>query len=65
MFCGFQCINLTKISYDYFNGFRIVMEKPSYPIKFGAHLQTNLKEYEHYVGHLVDVEPEAEHKDGI
>ena len=41
------------------------MEKPSYPIKFGAHLQTNLKEYEHYVGHLVDVEPEAQHKDGI
>ena len=65
MFCGFQCINLAKINYDYFNGFRIVMEKPQYPCKFGAHLQTNLKEYEHYVGHLVDVHPESKPADGI
>ena len=57
MFCGFQCINLVKLNYDYFNGFRITMEKPQYPCKFGAHIQTSLKEYEHYAGHLVDTTP--------
>jgi hypothetical protein len=31
------------------------MIKPKYPVKFGVFIQTNLKEYEHFVGHIVDV----------
>lgn len=64
VFSGFRCINLVQKSYEYFNGFRIVMIKPKYPVKFGVYIQTNLKEYEHFVGHIVDVagpsEPQSE-----
>ena len=58
MFCGFQCINLAKVTYEHFNGFRIRMEKPKHPCKFGVYIQTNLKEYEHFVGHIVDTTPQ-------
>ena len=54
MFGGFQCINLVTKDFDYFNGFRITMRRPEYPCKFGIYLSTNLKEYEHFVAHLVD-----------
>ena len=35
--------------------FKLVMIKPQYPVKFGVYIQTSLKEYEHFVGHIVDV----------
>ena len=64
MFSGFECVNLFKINYEYFNGFRIRMEKPSYPCKFGVYIQTNLKEYEHFVGHLSDTNQSSSRNDG-
>ena len=54
MFSGFQCLNLVYRDYDIYNGFRITMRKPQFPCKFGAHINTGISEYEHYVGHLVD-----------
>lgn len=30
------------------------MRRPAYPCKFGVHVNTAIKEYEHFVGHLVD-----------
>lgn len=54
MFSGFECLNLVKQQFDYFNGFRITMRKPAYPCKFGVHINTAIKEYEHFVGHLLD-----------
>jgi hypothetical protein len=58
MFGGFKCINLVIKQFEYFNGFRITMMQPSYPVKFGAYIETSLKEYEHFVGHLVDTSSE-------
>ena len=60
MFSGWSCINLITKEFDYFNGFRITMRRPEYPCKFGVYLATNLKEYEHFVAHLVDVAPTVE-----
>ena len=54
MFSGFRCINLVKTWFDNCNGFRIKMRRPTYPVKFGVYLQTNLKEYEHYTAYLLD-----------
>ena len=31
------------------------MIKPKYLVKFGVYIQTNLKEFEHFVGHIVDI----------
>jgi hypothetical protein len=59
MFSGFKCMNIVKHNYDYFNGFRITMRRPIYPCKFGIYMQTNLKEYEHYVGHILDTGPSS------
>ena len=56
MFCGYRCINLIQKSFDYFNGFRILMKRPKHPLKFGVYIQTNLKEYEHFVAHIVDTD---------
>jgi hypothetical protein len=58
MFGGFRCINLVLKQYEYFNGFRITMMQPTFPVKFGCWLETNLKEYEHFVGHIVDTTSE-------
>jgi hypothetical protein len=60
MFGGFSSINLVTKDFDYFNGFRITMRQPEYPCKLGVFLSTNLKEYEHFVAHLVDVAPPVE-----
>lgn len=30
------------------------MAKPMFPVKFGLFLKTSLKEYEHFVAHIVD-----------
>ena len=30
------------------------MRRPNFPCKFGIHINTSLKEYEHFVGHLLD-----------
>lgn len=63
MFSGFQCIDLIRKQFDYYNGFRILMRKPTYPCKLGVHVCTNLNEYEYFVGHLIDIDssdnPEA------
>ena len=47
-------MNIVKSNYDNFNGFRITMRRPAYPVKFGIYLMTNLREYEHFVGHILD-----------
>jgi hypothetical protein len=54
MFCGFRCLNLIQKNYEYFNGFRIQMRQPKHPVKFGVYVSTSLKEYEHFVAHIVD-----------
>ena len=54
MFCGFRCINLMQKNFEYFNGFRVVMRRPQHPVKLGVYLETSLKEYEHFVAHIVD-----------
>jgi hypothetical protein len=56
VFSGFRCINLVQRNFEYFNGFRIVMVRPTYPVKFGVYIQTSLKEFEHFSAHIVDVE---------
>lgn len=60
LFSGIRCLNLVQKSFEYFNGFRIVMLRPNHPIKFGVYIQTSLKEYEHFVGHIVDTEGSSE-----
>ena len=55
MFSGFQCLNLVQRNFDWFNGFRITMRRPEHPCKFGVHINTSVAEYEHFVGHLVDL----------
>ena len=35
------------------------MRRPTYPCKFGAHINTAVSEYEHFVGHLLDVVPQG------
>jgi len=54
MFCGFRCINLIQKNFEYFNGFRVVMRRPTHPMKLGVYIQTSLREYEHFVAHIVD-----------
>jgi len=36
------------------------MLRPNFPVKFGVYLKTSLKEYEHFVAHIVDTSAEAE-----
>ena len=60
MYCGFTCLSLVRQQFDVYNGFRITMRKPRYPCKFGVHLNTAIREFEHFVGHLVDTDPSAE-----
>jgi hypothetical protein len=54
LFSGFRCLNLVKQNFEHFNGFRITLIRPRYPLKFGVYLKTSLKEYEHFVAHIVD-----------
>ena len=35
------------------------MRQPCYPCKFGVHINTAISEYEHFIGHLVDTEPDS------
>ena len=35
------------------------MRQPSHSCKFGVHLNTGIREYEHFVAHLVDTTPET------
>lgn len=30
------------------------MRKPQYPLKVGIYVQTMFREYEHFIGHIVD-----------
>lgn len=55
VYSGFSCLNLVKKEFEFFNGFRVTMEQPTYPVKFGVYLESNLKEYEHFVGHILDI----------
>jgi hypothetical protein len=56
MFCGFQCQNLSLVQFENWNGLRFTMRKPMYPCKVGLILRTGLNEYDHYVGHILDVD---------
>lgn len=58
MFGGFQCLDLVRRNFDNFNGIRITMRQPQHPLKFGIYMQTSMREYEHFVGHVVDTHPE-------
>ena len=49
-----------KKSYDLFNGFRVVMRRPQHPVKLGVYIETSLKEYEHFVAHIVDTGTDEE-----
>ena len=56
MFSGFECINLVQQTFDWYNGFRITMRRPTYPCKFGVYILTSFSnEVEHFCGHIVDV----------
>ena len=48
---------MVTTDFEFFNGFRITMEQPNYPVKFGLYLETGLKEYEHFVAHILDIVP--------
>ena len=54
LFLGFKSTSLFQSSFLYFNGLRILMKPPMHPCKLGLHIEVNFKEYEHYVGHLLD-----------
>jgi len=56
MFCGFQCQNLSLVQFENWNGLRLTMRKPVYPCKVGLILRTGLNEYDHYAGHILDVD---------
>ena len=38
------------------------MVQPIYPVKFGVYLETSLREYEHFVAHILDVAPSPENR---
>ena len=58
MFSGLECLSLVKSHFDYYNGFRITMRPPVYPCKLGVHVNTSIREFEHFIGHLVDTNSE-------
>ena len=64
MFSGFQCLNLVRKNFEFFNGFRITMRKPSFPCKLGVHINTGISEFEHFVGHLADID-DSSNKDWV
>ena len=57
MFCGFHCTDLVRKEFNYFNGIRVLMRKPTHPCKIGVYINTALSEYEYFVGHVVDIDP--------
>ena len=59
MFTGLRCIELCLEQFEDFNGFRVTMRPPANPCKLGIYLQTNLSEYEHFIGHLLDTGSET------
>ena len=36
------------------------MKQPSYPVRFGGYFNTNLRENEHFIGHLLDTRGESD-----
>ena len=55
MFSGFECVNLVQSHFDWYNGFRITMRRPTHPCKFGVYVVTSISEVEHFCGHLIDL----------
>ena len=40
------------------------MRKPSFPCKLGVHINTGISEFEHFVGHLADID-DSSNKDWV
>jgi hypothetical protein len=54
MFAGFTNKHLFISNISDFNSIRITMKPPMYPAKLGMFLAVSIREYEHFVGHLLD-----------
>ena len=55
LFGGFKHMHLFKKEFYLYNGLRVTMRPPSYPIKLGLHIKVNFgSEYELFVGSLLD-----------
>ncbi|CDW79505.1 UNKNOWN [Stylonychia lemnae] len=51
-----QTIQMANTQFDNFNGIRITMRPPSHPAKLGLYINVSFREYEHYIGHLLDIQ---------
>ena len=42
--------------FENWNGLKLTMRRPIYPCKVGLYLKTGMNDYDHYVGHILDVD---------